>query len=69
MIKIPSFNDLLTIAEAADALGVTRQRVHVLIRTYNASVIRKSEKLTLIERQEVERISREKDLRNNHERN
>lgn len=63
MIKMPTFNDLLTIGEAADMLGVSRQRVHALIVTYKADTVKKSDRLTLIERKEVERILREKSLR------
>lgn len=53
-------DDLLTIAQAAEMLGVSRQRVHVLIGTYNAETQSPSPRLTLIQRKEVERIRREK---------
>lgn len=56
MITMPFSKDLLTIAEAAEELNVSRQRMHVLIKTYGLKKVLPSPKLALVSRKELLKI-------------
>lgn len=50
--------DWITVRDAAEQiLGVTPQRVHQLIATYGVEIDRKSPRLTLVKRKDIERVA------------
>jgi len=59
-------NECMTISEVAEKLGVTRQRVHALIRTYGVRVQVINSRMFLIPKKEMKKIpSRDKRRKNN----
>jgi predicted DNA-binding protein YlxM (UPF0122 family) len=48
--------DYFTVSELAAELGVTRQRVHGLLHTYNIPIMKPHPRLTLIPKKEARRL-------------
>ena len=57
--------NLLTMQEAADELGVTRQRMHVIVSTVGAEVEKINPRLTMISREELQKIREKRDSAKN----
>lgn len=53
---MPDTTDMLTIAEAARELKVSRQRIHALIKTYDIATYEPSPKLFFIHKAELAKI-------------
>ena len=56
---------LLTMQEAANEIGVTRQRMHAIVATYGAKVEKINARLTLISREELQKIVEKRDSAKN----
>jgi hypothetical protein len=48
--------DYLTVSELADQMGLTPQRVHVILRTYDVPTIRPHKRLTLVPKAEAKKL-------------
>lgn len=49
-----------TVSEAAELFGVTRQRMHSLIKTYNVHVDKVSARLCVIPKSEIKKIPKDR---------
>jgi len=50
--------EFLTVAELAESLGVTPQRCHAILRTYEVPVIKPHARLTLVPKTEARKLLR-----------
>lgn len=53
---MPDTNELLTIAQAAKEMNVSRQRMHALIKTYGVEKFEPSPKLFMVLKSELDKI-------------
>lgn len=57
---MPDTKDMLTISEAAEALSVSRQRMHALIKTYGIATYEPSPKLFFVHKTELNKIPKDR---------
>ncbi len=53
-------NNMLTVSEAAKTFGVTRQRMHMLIREYSLQTTQLHPRCTLVCKTELKKIPKER---------
>lgn len=50
----------VTVSEAAEIFGVSRQRMHVLLRDYEVPVVPLSARMSMIKKQDLKRIPKDR---------
>lgn len=53
-------NNMLTVAEAAQEFGVTRQRMHILFRDYDVKTVRVNARCLLVTQQELRKVPKDR---------